>query len=86
MTHKFISGGVAVNLSDTDFAIAYALGQVGMKVTAIKHIRENYNIGLKEAKDICDFLWREFTHSVTDGIKRKLEIGPVYYHGWSNGF
>ena len=41
-------------VTDAEFDVVVALYGLDQKVTAIKFLRLQYGLGLKEAKDICD--------------------------------
>ena len=43
-----------LTVSDAEYDLVIELQKIGQKVPAIKFIRSQYHIGLKEAKDVCD--------------------------------
>lgn len=42
------------NVTQAEFRLVKELYKQDRKVTAINFIRRQYNLGLKEAKDVCD--------------------------------
>ena len=48
----------SVDVTEAEYNLVYALYNlaVPLKVQAIKFIRQQYSIGLKEAKDVCDVI------------------------------
>lgn len=45
---------VTFELTDAEFDVIKDLYRSNLKVTAIKFIKMQYTLGLKDAKDICD--------------------------------
>lgn len=55
-TIKYAISFATQEVSDAEFDLVHTLyhSQTPNKVAAIKFIRSQYSLGLKEAKDICD--------------------------------
>lgn len=53
---KYAITYAVIEVTDAEYDLVHFLYYKNMKVTAIKFIRNQYRLGLKEAKEVCDVI------------------------------
>jgi hypothetical protein len=67
------------------FALSYLMDEGGYgthKVTAIKLLRQQIDMGLREAKEIVGTIWEKFELNYSGEVVYREEPFSVTYKGW----
>lgn len=83
MIHRFRTSGQLITVTDEEMAIVWGLQRLPRprKVQAIKYLRMTAGIGLKEAKDLCEFIVEHAYQNVDGHVCIEPNVPRVSYEG-----
>lgn len=83
MIHRFRTSGQLITVTSDEMAIVWGLHRLPnpRKVLAIKWLRNTAGIGLKEAKDLCEFIAEHAYQNVDGHVCIEPNVPRVSYEG-----